>query len=597
MLNQSEQNQLFQKLRDLHSGDEKQLEVIFSESKRLIVEAPAGYGKTKTMISKVAYLIATGKVSHPKKILALTFSVNAAYKIKRELAEHLPSLLQSGNSNQLRINEKLFVTNYHGFCRHLLKRYGYLLHPNLSNLNLLKTLDDSNTELITSVLKIPLQEALIFSRFSDAVKSVNKQYPSTQLNQYTDGIIKTFLYKDCISFNGILALTLRLFIDYSELLQFYQGYFPAIIVDEFQDTNVLSWDLLKKLVGDKSQLVFMGDSLQRIYGFIGAIPNLISVAEQLFTMNRIVLEKNYRFMSNPQMLQLDKNIRLNAEKPDIPDIQVNAEVTFISASTQLEEVDKITQKICCLLSSEENESCKIAILVKQRGINTDKIIEALVKKDISYFYALFGDEDPDYLSFHRECSSQFTEQIIKDIRISKRTLEKFYIQVEETFKDRNSSTIKSLLNLLSVFLSRILADYSFLSAEDKLVLIKDCFENRTLKQNMEYINENVIISTIHGAKGLEWDYVLMPDMEQYSTPNWHGLCGACNYKSNCNLTVNIKNEKNFLEELSVFYVGVTRARKQIFFSASRTRFKANGTTQTANLSCMLKLPGIVLAEI
>jgi DNA helicase II / ATP-dependent DNA helicase PcrA len=596
MLNQSEQNQLFQKLRDLHSGDEKQLEVIFSESKRIIVEAPAGYGKTKTMISKVAYLLATGKISHPKKILALTFSVNAAYKIKKELAEHLPSLVQSGNSNQLRINEKLFVSNYHGFCRHILKRYGYLLHPNLSNLDLIKTVDDSKAEQITSALQISFQKASIFSGFSDAVKSVDKQYLSAQFNQYTDGIIENFLGKECISFNGILALALRLFIEYKEILQFYQGYFPVIIVDEFQDTNALSWALLRRLVGDKSQLVFMGDSLQRIYGFIGAIPNLIVEAEKLFSMDRIALEKNYRFMSNPQMLQLDRNIRLNAENPDSPVIQVNAEVSLVAVNTQLEEAEEIVKKIHDLFSSEEDKSCKIAILVKQRGANIDKIIEILVGNNISYFYALFGDDNSDYLSFHRKCSSRFTDQLKKDIRISKGTLRKFYFQVEEAFKNSSSPTIKSLLNLLEVFLSRILIDYSFLSVEDKLTLIRDTFENRTLKQNMEYVDQNVIISTIHGAKGLEWDYVLMPDMEQYSIPNWYGLCGACNHKSNCNLTVNSGNEKNFLEELSVFYVGVTRARKQIFFSASKNRFKANGTTQRTNLSCMLKLPGIVLAE-
>lgn len=597
MLNQSEREQLFQKLRGLHSGDEKQLEVIFSESKRLIVEAPAGYGKTKTMISKVAYLLATGKISHPKKILALTFSVNAAYKIKKELAEHLPSLVQSGNSNQLRINEKLFVSNYHGFCRHILKRYGYLLHPNLSNLDLIKTVDDSRAEKITSPLQISFQKASIFTGFSDAVKSVNKQYLSAQFNQYTDGIIENFLGKECISFNGILALALRLFIEYKEILQFYQGYFPVIIVDEFQDTNALSWALLKRLVGDKSQLVFMGDSLQRIYGFIGAIPNLIVEAENLFSMDRIALEKNYRFMSNPEMLRLDRNIRLNAENPDSPVIQENAEVSLVTVNTQLEEAEEIVKKIHDLSSSEEDESCKIAILVKQRGPNINKIIEILVGNNISYFYALFGDDDSDYLSFHRECSSQFTDQLKKDIRISKGTLRKFYFQVKETLKNSNSPTIKSLLNLLEVFLSRILIDYSFLSVEDKLTLIRDTFENRTLKQNMEYVDQNVIISTIHGAKGLEWDYVLMPDMEQYSIPNWHGLCGACNHKSNCDLTVNSGNEKIFLEELSVFYVGVTRARKQIFFSASKNRFKANGTTQRANLSCMLKLPGIVFAEI
>jgi DNA helicase-2/ATP-dependent DNA helicase PcrA len=597
MLNQPEQTQLIQKFRDLHSGNEKQLEVIFSESKRLIVEAPAGYGKTKTMISKVAYLLATGKISHPKKILALTFSVNAAYKIKKELAEHLPSLVQSGNSNQLRINEKLFVSNYHGFCRHILKRYGYLLHPNLSNLDLIKTVDDSTADKITGPLQISFQKASIFTGFSDAVKSVNKQYLSAQFNQYTDGIIENFLGKECISFNGILALALRLFIEYKEILQFYQGYFPVIIVDEFQDTNALSWALLKRLVGDKSQLVFMGDSLQRIYGFIGAIPNLIVEAENLFSMDRIALEKNYRFMSNPEMLRLDRNIRLNAENPGSPVIQENAEVSLVTVNTQLEEAEEIVKKIHDLSSSEEDKSCKIAILVKQRGRNIDKIIEILVGNNISYFYALFGDDDSDYLLFHRECSSQFTDQLKKDIRISKGTLRKFYFQVKETLKNSSSPTIKSLLNLLKVFLSRILIDYSFLSVEDKLALIRDTFENRTLKQNMEYVDQNVIISTIHGAKGLEWDYVLMPDMEQYSIPNWHGLCGACNHKSNCDLTVNSGNEKIFLEELSVFYVGVTRARKQIFFSASKNRFKANGTTQRANLSCMLKLPGIVFAEI
>jgi DNA helicase II / ATP-dependent DNA helicase PcrA len=596
-MNQLEQSQLFQKLRDLHSGDEKQLEVIFSESRRLIVEAPAGYGKTKTMISKVAYLIATGKISRPKKILALTFSVNAAYKIKKELAEHLPHLIQSSNSNQLRFNENLYVSNYHGFCRRILKRYGYLLHSNLSNLDLLKSVDDSDNEKISSNLEISINDALIFSRFSDAVKTSSRGYVSNHLIQYTNAIIHTFLNKEFISFNGILALILRLFIEHPEILCFYQGYFPVIIVDEFQDTNILSWTLLERLVTDRSQLLFMGDSLQRIYGFIGAIPNLIYEAERLFSMDRISLDKNYRFMSNLQMLQLDKNIRLNAENPDSPAIQIKAEVSLLTARTQLEEAERIVNKIHELSSSNEDNSNKTVILVKQRGRNIDKIIEVLSKHKISFFYALFGDEDPEYLSFHSECSNQFTDQLRNSASISNRTLRILYLQIETVFESRNSPTIKSLLTLLNVFLSRILTDYSFLNADDKSVLIRETFDNRTLKQNMEYINEKVVLSTIHGAKGLEWNYVLMPDMEQYSMPNWHGLCSDCRHKSNCNLIVNSNNEKRFLEEVSVFYVGVTRARKQIFFSASKTSLNAKGFIQTLNLSCMLKLPGIVISEI
>lgn len=66
------------RIENKHQGDEKQLEIIFSPNKRLLVEAPAGYGKTHTMVSRIAYLISIGKLPVPKKLLALTFSVNAA---------------------------------------------------------------------------------------------------------------------------------------------------------------------------------------------------------------------------------------------------------------------------------------------------------------------------------------------------------------------------------------------------------------------------------------------------------------------------------------------------------------------------------------
>jgi len=111
-----------------HTGDKQQLDAIFSDAKRLIVEAPAGYGKTKTMISKIAYILASGGLPKPKRILALTFSVNAAYKIKKDVSEQLPKLLELGHFNPPKINERVFISNYHGFCRHVLRFYGYLIH-------------------------------------------------------------------------------------------------------------------------------------------------------------------------------------------------------------------------------------------------------------------------------------------------------------------------------------------------------------------------------------------------------------------------------------------------------------------------------------
>ena len=97
------------RIENKHQGDEKQLEIIFSPNKRLLVEAPAGYGKTHTMVSRIAYLISIGKLPVPKKLLALTFSVNAAYIIKKDVSKNIPELLQD-LGKQINIKEKIYVS-------------------------------------------------------------------------------------------------------------------------------------------------------------------------------------------------------------------------------------------------------------------------------------------------------------------------------------------------------------------------------------------------------------------------------------------------------------------------------------------------------
>lgn len=600
MFNKLDTTELENRIKKFHSDDEKQIEVIFSRSKKLIVEAPAGYGKTKTMISKIAYMLASNQVKNPNKVLALTFSVNAAYKIKKDVAEQLPDLLQSQNSYVVKPKEKLFISNYHGFCRHILKRYGYLLHDHLTDIDALKTVDDScssqfKIDELIRITGLGYESLKIFEDYNNAVKDVDREYIIENSNSYLEGVKQKFLNKNYIPFNAIIVLVLELFQKYPEILKFYQGYFSTIIVDEFQDTNILSWILLKRIITDNTRVIFIGDSLQRIYGFIGAIPDLMVEAEELYNMNTISLDKNYRFKDNLQMLLLDQNIRLNAENPATPKIVDHAKVAFCNPKNQDEEAKEILKKIN-VLSNNATTNYKIAILVKMRGANIDKILECLSKNQIPYFYALFSDEDHDYLRFHRECSFRFFEQIKNKPIISKTSLYEFHQGISQYFlgQNRNKLIISSLLDLLKVFLKRVITEYNFLELEDKIVFIKDTFENNALKQNMEYIDKNVIVSTIHGAKGLEWDYVIMPDMEQYSNPNWKGLCGKCLYKSDCNIRISSANETKFLEELSVFYVGVTRARKQVFFSASQTRINYQGVEKKANTSCLLKLPGVQL---
>jgi DNA helicase-2/ATP-dependent DNA helicase PcrA len=591
--------QIENRIEVLHCGDEKQLEVIFSDAQRLLVEAPAGYGKTKTMISKIAYMLACNELPNPKKILALTFSVNAAYKIKKDVAEQLPSMICLKNFYPVKVNEKVYISNYHGFSRHILKLYGYLIHEKLRNIDILKSVDDSDVKTLYELnIGLDVTEAEEISYFNLAVKNIDTEYIKANWNKYVEKIKTKFLPNSLIPYNAILILAIELLSNYESISSFYQNYFPVIIVDEFQDTNILSWKLLKLLITDKSKIIFMGDSLQRIYGFIGAIPNLMARVEKALNMKRIELAKNYRFKDNPEMLLLDKNIRLNAENVMNPAITRNAKIPFVVKDNQEDEVNWVCNKIKELLRTDVNT--KIAVLVKQRSNNVDMLISELQNQGIDYFFGLFKDDDPEYLYFHRVCAHELSEYLKNDIgrRVSKAILDKMYIKIKEYFKDKRTATIESLLVLLKVFLDKIVDEYSFLSTEDKITFIRDTFENNVLKQHMENINKNVILSTIHGAKGLEWPYVIMPDMEQFVFPSYYSLCGMCNFDTRmvqgtkCILTNPKKVEEKFLEELSVFYVGVTRARKQVFFSSSKERIDYQGNSKRTYISCMLNRPGI-----
>ena len=416
-----------------HSGDNEQLKAIFSDAKRLIVEAPAGYGKTKTMISKIAYILTAGKLPQPKKILALTFSVNAAYKIKKDVSEQLPMLLESGKFSPARINERIFISNYHGFCRHVLKLYGYLIHENLKNIDTIRPIDDSDIRTMTNLgIGLAYEDAKELSDLCDAIKDVNGKYINDYLVSYLTEVKSYLLPNDYITYNSIILFTLQLFNDYPEILRFYNRCFPIVLVDEFQDTNIINYALLKCLVSDHTQAVFIGDQLQRIYGFIGAVPNLMQRAKEKFEMEEIKFKENYRFKDNRRMLILDKNIRLNAENPHEPDISNNAVVDLEIFEDQEEEAEWVQKKIRDI--AEQDNNMKVAVLVRGRGRNVQKIIDSFENGNIDYFYGLYTDEDMHYINFHRECLNIFTSHIKGNDRITKLNLKRFYHQVWQKYK-------------------------------------------------------------------------------------------------------------------------------------------------------------------
>lgn len=581
--------QIEDKIKNEHFGDEKQLEIIFSKTNRLVIEAPAGYGKTKTMVSKIAYMLASNQIPYPKKLLALTFSVNAAYKIKKDVTENIPIILGSKEYN-FNISDKISVSNYHGFARRILKKYGYKIYSNLSEIDKFQSIDDSKIENLTQFIPgLGFSNAEFLSNFNLAVKNVNGNFIKENIDNYNKIVIEKLLPLEVIPYNAILSLAYKLLKDYPVISGFYQKLYKTILVDEYQDTNALSYYLLNCLLSDNSNIILMGDSLQRIYGFIGAIPNLLSYSENKFKLERITLNKNYRFQYNKEMLILDKNIRINAENPVYPNISEVANIKCSLLNNQIEEAEYLINKSTDIIS--KNPDSKVAILVKQRGKNIEAIIENFNNNSIEFFYGLFSEDDSDYVKFNHECLFEFIELL----RLKNQITKKITHTLIENIKKKNTKTdalTLSLFNLLEIFLSKVFSDFSFLSNDEKISLIKDTFENNGLKQYIEFVDSKIIISTIHGAKGLEWDFVIIPDMESNSFPNYWGLCGICRCSHNCKLIITKEIEPKFLEELSVFYVAVTRARKQVYFSASKTQINSRNQIARCNISCFLSLPGI-----
>lgn len=287
------------KLRELlirqHEGDERQLSVIFTEAPKVIVEAPAGYGKTTTMISRIAYLFASGQIPNPKRVLGLTFSVNAALKVKREVAEKLPELMGISN-NPILVNDKVTVTNYHGFCKSVLKKYGYLISDLLrKDINSIRAISDTDVRKCSEINIFLSENEINILEQMDAVIKTGSLPDETEIERYNQLVVEKMLPLDYVTHNAIILMTISLFSSFHEVQKFYQNFYPLLIVDEFQDTNSIAWNLLEHLISPKSHLLFLGDPLQRIYGFIGALSGIMTMAAEKYNMQQIALSKNYRF--------------------------------------------------------------------------------------------------------------------------------------------------------------------------------------------------------------------------------------------------------------------------------------------------------------
>lgn len=574
-----------EKIIERHKNDKEQLEFIFSEEKQIVVTAPAGCGKTTAMISKIAWELTKNAKPDHKKILAMSFSINAATKIKDSLNEMLPELV----ANSKYYIEKVDVSNYHNFAMRLLCKYGFALNSELIHIQEFKIVDD-----FSQILNDYLTSSQI-----DIIHILNEKIKNIDLNninKYLDAYYELFdeiLFKNhVITYNAIILTGFKL-LSTKSIGSFYRKYYKTIIIDEFQDTNYLSYLFISKLINKETSLIIMGDDVQKIYGFLGALPNLLTILEEKHHMKKIEFKTNYRFKDNQDMKKLDRLLR--EYNINYTNNGLNANLKVKVLKNEQEENKFIVKGIEHIVNTLES---KVAILVKANYMAKSLLYE-LDNKNISYFNALFKDRDIEYVKFHQlalDILYKYTdgnEFINKSI--ANRCLQEIENRKNECYSNvENKYIIESLYELTKIMFKRLnLLGNNAKERFEKVVFI---LSSNGLKRMMEFVDERVIITTVHSAKGLEWDYVIIPRMMAYSFPGSNALCKQCKSLNNaiegydyCKYGFSEILNKLFSDEMSVFYVAITRAKKDVFTTLNIGN-NQRGFSQKA--SCFLQLEGL-----
>ena len=572
-------------------GDESQCSAIFAPSKRIFVEASAGYGKTTVMTGRACWLLASGEVRPPKRILALTFSVAAARRMRADLGATMSAL---PGPLVKRFENRVMATNFHGFAWTLLRRYWRLFSLPV-NVDELSMVDDSSAvnELSSRGGRLIWDEKKVVDNFLRSMRNGQDDDLRRGVRSFNRIIKDRFAPNGLLLYSGMISLAIELLADFSKLRSYLSTAFPVVLVDEAQDTNALCYIFLNGLLSDESGICMFGDPIQRVYGFIGAMEGLKTRATTDLCLSQLELEHNHRFSGESIVGELGAAIRSNMKSviasgtPRLP--------IFVGA-TQQDEAVAVVSKVAALA---QGGGGRIAILVRKRGALANLITDELTKEEMSYFNGLFSDTDPEFVEFNAFALSRTTDAASGEKGVSRSAADKIIDSISDELLtgSRRFEYRRSYAMLLGALRKHLKNDCVAMDPSERFDYIVSIFSEGSLRRFSDYLDAEISIMTIHSAKGLEWDTVFIPGVTRF---DWPGrICSRCESAGMCSRsargcrTVDAKKMPNrLIEEMGLLYVGVTRARKAVYVSASIQRRTNNGNYQVACPSCLASLPGI-----
>ena len=603
----------------LDSLNDAQREAVLDREHNLLILACAGSGKTRTITSKIAYYIESGYL-RPYEILAVTFTNKAA----QEMRERLGIMLSDYDISSLEIR------TFHSFGAWVLRRHaddaglphGFQIYDDSDSVSLLSSLfpDVDKREVRSIYNAIAQAKERGISPTSGKLEYFAKDIDD--LGMYYQEYDKALRGTGNCDFADLILKPVILFNKYDDIRERYQKRFKLILVDEYQDSNKMQFELLSLVSSSSSQLCVVGDDDQSIYSFRGAdIENILSFNKSFKNVREIKLEKNYR--STSEILSLASAIIKNnkerhkkeiisfdghhGKKPELItnidgrgeaegiisrirriDDYDNTAIIYRTNAQSLEfekllGVSRIPYRVVGALKFYEREEVKDALAILRllsnrmdvinfrriinkpaRGLG-DKTVEQIIgeRNNLDVISALSdfvissksgkarsGAES--FLSAYEKVSSDLDEGMPLGALLSE-ALECFGLK--EYFENEKDESIRQSKNENLSALVSSLSEYGAGRSSLESYLENITLDNTTPGGSGKDDRAGVTLITMHDTKGLEFDYVFVAGLEDELIPGSRSSQSA----------------KGLEEERRLFYVAVTRARKELYLSYAAMR--------------------------
>lgn len=598
--------------------NKEQLEAVTTVDGAVMVFAGAGTGKTKTLISRIAYMIDEKNIQ-PYHILAITFTKKAT----NEMRERLNKLIGSKAA-------QVHISTIHSLCAMILRR-------NCEALDFARNFEiideEDQLKVMTEIFKKNnIEKRVLAPRV--AIKAIG-DYKNKTCNELL-GLLNTVYNEyqaylkehNLMDFEDLLTYTAKLFNENPEILSFYQNIYQYVLVDELQDTNAVQYEIINLLCENHGNLFAVGDDDQSIYSFRGAkIENMVKFREDHPNAKVIKLVQNYRSTNN--ILKCSNALIKNNKIREPKELYSNIEGTKNDISVQEayyyeDEIRFVINEIASLVNHNGYEYKDIAVLYRNSALSRNFEL-AFIQEHIPYniygsFAFLKRKEVKDIISYLRFIASPTKMLHFKRIinvparGVGDKTIEKLQEYMHETncdilgsidiFKERNSTSkadallefkkimveLMDDLNKMSLpdFFDTMLEKTGYLDwlkaneENDEVHRVENVKEFKSILYQLDNDNLNEGLTNVEkieiGLDELLLDTTMVDDHQQNGVvlSTVHSVKGL-EFRAVFVVGLEegifpaIRDEADIEEERRVAYVAFTRAKEKLYITCSTSR--------------------------